>query len=165
MAVTTVPTQATIEVVRHAFLSGAEQMRRNLYRSAYSPVIYEMKDCAVGIYEVNGDLLGQAPGLPFFLGSLGGTIKEVLAMKGSAAFEAEDVWFVNDSAICGSHLNDVTVFQPIFVEGTLRGFSGAKAHWNDVGAKEAGYVSDSTNIFQEGLRIPAMRLGGNGAVV
>lgn len=160
MALTTnaAPTQATIEVVRHAFLSGAEQMRRNLYRSAYSPVIYEMKDCAVGIYNADGDLLGQAPGLPFFLGSLGGTIQSVLEQEGLDAFEAGDVWFVNDSAICGSHLNDVTVFQPIFIEGVLRGFSGAKAHWNDVGAKEAGYVSDSTNIFQEGLRIPPMRL-------
>src|SRR5260221_14565165 len=95
--VSAAPTQATIEVVRHAFLSGAEQMRRNLYRSAYSPVIYEMKDCSVGIYDANADLLGQAPGLPFFLGSLGGTIKAVLEMNGGDAFEQEDVWLVNDS--------------------------------------------------------------------
>jgi N-methylhydantoinase B len=127
-------------------------------------VIYEMKDCAVGIYNADGDLLGQAPGLPFFLGSLGGTIKSVLETEGLDAFESGDVWFVNDSAICGSHLNDVTVFQPIFIDGALRGFSGAKAHWNDVGAKEAGYVSDSTNIFQEGLRIPPMRLVKNGEI-
>ncbi len=159
-----IPTQATIEVVRHAFLSGAEQMRRNLYRSAYSPVIYEMKDCSVGIYDSNGDLLGQAPGLPFFLGSLGGTIKSVLEQQGPESFQPNDVWFVNDSAICGSHLNDVTVFQPIFIDAKLRGFSGAKAHWNDVGGKEAGYISDSTNIFQEGLRIPPMRLVTDGVL-
>jgi len=158
MTIGVVPSPATVEVVRHAFMSGAEQMRRNLYRSAYSPVIYEMKDCSVGLYDASGDLLGQAPGLPFFLGSLAGTIKAVLALKGPEAFEPGDVWLVNDSAICGSHLNDVTVFAPIFVDGTLRGFSGAKAHFNDVGAKEAGYVSDSTDIFQEGLRIPPMRL-------
>ena len=66
------PSPATVEVVRNAFISGAEQMRRNLYRSAHSPVIYEMKDCSVGIYDSEGHLLGQAPGLPFFLGSLGG---------------------------------------------------------------------------------------------
>ena len=64
--------QATVEIVQHAFMSGAEQMRRNLYRSAFSPVIYEAKDCSVGIYDADGHLLGQAPGLPFFLGSLGG---------------------------------------------------------------------------------------------
>lgn len=158
MAVKVAPSPAAVEVVRHAFMSGAEQMRRNLYRSAYSPVIYEMKDCSVGIYDANGDLLGQAPGLPFFLGSLGGTIKTVLELKGADVFADGDAWIVNDSAICGSHLNDVTVFQPIFVAGVLRGFSGAKAHWNDVGAKDAGYVSDSTSIFQEGLRIPPTRL-------
>jgi N-methylhydantoinase B len=156
------PSPATVEVVRHAFVSGAEQMRRNLYRSAYSPVIYEMKDCAVGIYDGSGDLLGQAPGLPFFLGSLGGTIKAVLELEGAAAFADGDVWVVNDSAICGSHLNDVTVFKPIFIDSELRGFSGSKAHWNDVGAKDAGYVSDSTNIFQEGLRIPPTRLVQDG---
>jgi N-methylhydantoinase B len=160
----TAPSPATVEVVRHAFMSGAEQMRRNLYRSAYSPVIYEAKDCSVGIYDAHGALLGQAPGLPFFLGSLGGTIETVVALKGADVFEEGDVWIVNDSAVCGSHLNDVTVFQPIFVDGRLRGFSGAKAHWNDVGAKDAGYLSDSTNIFQEGLRIPATRIIRNGVV-
>ncbi len=147
------PTPATVEVVRHAFISGAEQMRRNLYRSAHSPVIYEMKDCSVGIYDAGGRLLGQAPGLPFFLGSLGGTLRAVIRIKGRRAFQEGDVWLVNDSTICGSHLNDVTVFAPIFVGGRLRGFSAAKAHWNDIGAKEAGYVGDTVDIFQEGLRI------------
>lgn len=147
------PSPATVEVVRHAFISGAEQMRRNLYRSAHSPVIYEMKDCSVGIYDAGGRLLGQAPGLPFFLGSLGGTLRAVIRIKGRQAFQEGDVWLVNDSTICGSHLNDVTVFAPIFVDGRLRGFSAAKAHWNDIGAKEAGYVGDTVDIFQEGLRI------------
>lgn len=156
--ISTTPSPATVEVVRHAFTSGAEQMRRNLYRSAYSPVIYEMKDCSVGLYDARGDLLGQAPGLPFFLGSLAGTIKAVLELEGADAFRAGDAWIVNDSAICGSHLNDVTLFAPIVIDGELRGFSGAKAHFNDVGAKDAGYVSDSTDIFQEGLRIPPMRI-------
>ncbi len=151
--VTACPSPATVEVVRNAFVSGAEQMRRNLYRSAYSPVIYEMKDCSVGIYDVEGQLLGQAPGLPFFLGSLGGTLRAVIEVKGLDAFGEDDVWLVNDSTICGSHLNDVTVFAPVFVDGVLRGFTAAKAHWNDIGAKEAGYVGDSVDIFQEGLRI------------
>jgi N-methylhydantoinase B len=164
MTVRVAPSPATVEVVRHAFVSGAEQMRRNLYRSAYSPVIYEMKDCSVGIYDASGNLLGQAPGLPFFLGSLAGTIRAVLDLKGPDAFADGDVWIVNDSSICGSHLNDVTLFQPIFVEGVLAGFSGSKAHWNDVGAKDAGYVSDSTSIFQEGLRIPPTRLVDGGEI-
>ena len=148
-----VPSPATVEVVRNAFISGAEQMRRNLYRSAHSPVIYEMKDCSVGIFDAQGRLLGQAPGLPFFLGSLGGTLRAVIRIKGYEAFREGDVWIVNDSSIAGSHLNDVTVFAPVFVEGALRGFSAAKAHWSDIGAKRAGYVGDTVDIFQEGLRI------------
>ena len=51
------PKPATIEVVRNAFISGAEQMRRNLYRSSFSPVIYEMKDCSVGIYDSEGSIV------------------------------------------------------------------------------------------------------------
>ena len=78
-----VASPATVQVVQHAFISGAEQMRRNLYRSAYSPVIYEIKDCSVGLYDAHGQLLGQAPGLPFFLGSLGGSIQAVIDLKGS----------------------------------------------------------------------------------
>ncbi|MXZ67906.1 MAG: hydantoinase B/oxoprolinase family protein [Acidimicrobiia bacterium] len=150
---TDMPSPATVEVVRNAFISGAEQMRRNLYRSAHSPVIYEAKDCSVGIFDVEGRLLGQAPGLPFFLGSLGGTLREVIRIKGYEVFQEGDVWIVNDSSIAGSHLNDVTVYAPIFVDGSLRGFTAAKAHWNDIGAKEAGFVGDTTDIFQEGLRI------------
>ena len=149
----TMPSPATVEVVRNAFVSGAEQMRRNLYRSAHSPVIYEMKDCSVGIYDAEGRLLGQAPGLPFFLGSLGGTLQEVIKIKGYEVFQEGDVWIVNDSTIAGSHLNDVTVYAPVFFDGTLRGFTAAKAHWNDIGAKEAGFVVDTVDIFQEGIRI------------
>jgi len=158
------PSPGTVEVVRHAFISGAEQMRRNLYRSAFSPVIYEMKDCSVGIYNSEGALLGQAPGLPFFLGSLGGTIRAVIDIKGKEVFEEGDIWIVNDSTICGSHLNDVTVFAPIFVENTLRGFAGAKAHCNDVGAKDPGYVGDTIDIFQEGLRIGPTRIVRGGEI-
>lgn len=158
MTETLAPSPATVEVVQHAFMSGAEQMRRNLYRSAYSPIIYEAKDCSVGIYDADGYLLGQAPGLPFFLGSLSGAIRACIEMKGRDAFVEGDVWIVNDSVVCGSHLNDVTVFVPIFTDGVLRGFSGAKAHWSDIGAKEAGFVSDSVDIFQEGLRIGPTRL-------
>ena len=94
------PNPATVEVVRNAFISGAEQMRRNLYRSSFSPVIYEMKDCSVGIFNAEGDLLGQAPGLPFFLGSLGGTIRAVIAQKNVDNFHADDIWIFNDS-FCG----------------------------------------------------------------
>ena len=60
----------TVEVIRNAFISIASQMNNNLARSAYTPIIYEMKDCSVGLFGANGELLGQAPGLPIFLGSL-----------------------------------------------------------------------------------------------
>jgi N-methylhydantoinase B len=60
----------TVEVIRNAFGSIARQMNSNLYRSAFSPIIYEMKDCSVGVFDRDGRLLGQSAGLPMFLGNL-----------------------------------------------------------------------------------------------
>ena len=60
----------SVEVIRNAFNSIARQMNNNLARSAYTPIIYEMKDCSVGIFDAEARLLGQSPGLPMFLGNL-----------------------------------------------------------------------------------------------
>ena len=68
MSVTVDP--VTVEVIRNGFLSIARQMNNNLVRSAYTPIIYEMHDCSVGVFDRKGRLLGQSPGLPMFLGNL-----------------------------------------------------------------------------------------------
>ena len=88
--------------------------------------------------------------------------REVIKIKGYEVFREGDVWIVNDSTIAGSHLNDVTVYAPVFFDGTLRGFTAAKAHWNDIGAKDAGFVTDTVDIFQEGVRIPPICLFRDG---
>ena len=79
----------------------------------------------------------------------------MIDIKGYEVFREGDVWIVNDSSIAGSHLNDVTVYAPIFVAGVpCEGSRAAKAHWNDIGAKRGRATSgDSVDIFQEGLRI------------
>ncbi len=64
-----------VEIIRNAFISAAQEMNANLIRSAYSPVIYEMKDCSVGLFDKNGMLLGQSAGLPVFLGILEFAVK------------------------------------------------------------------------------------------
>ena len=143
----------SVEVIRNAFLSIARQMNKNLFRSAYTPIIYEMKDCSVGIFDRHGRLLGQSPGLPMFLGNLElGIAVTTETIGGPEAYQPGDVYMVNDPYLVGSHTYDVNIFSPIFLDGGLIGFGATKAHWLDIGAKEAGRPVDTTEIFQEGYR-------------
>ena len=112
------PDPVTVEVIRNAFNSIAAQMNNNLARSAYTPIIYEMKDCSVGIFNREGRLLGQAPGLPIFLGNLEAAIHATTeAFGGLDVYQEGDAYAVNDSYLTGSHLNDVSVFSPVFHDG------------------------------------------------
>ena len=70
----------------------------------------------------------------------------------------DDVWIMNDSYLTGTHLNDMTVFGPIFHDGELVGFAASRAHWLDVGAKDAGGPMNSTEIYQEGIRLGPMKV-------
>ena len=149
----------TVEVIRNAYVSIASQMNNNLARSAYTPVIYEMKDCSVAIFDPDVRLLGQAPGLPIFLGGLDVAIDCVIDHVGGAdVMRPGDVYAVNDSSLVGSHLNDVTVLAPAFLEDSLIGFTATKAHWRDIGAKSPGHAMDTTEIYQEGYRLGPTRL-------
>ena len=144
----------TVEVIRNAFISIASQMNNNLARSAYTPIIYEMKDCSVGLFNEKAELLGQAPGLPIFLGSLEAAINVTTEHFGGLdIYRPGDVYAVNDSYLVGSHLNDVSVFSPIFHEGDLVGFGATKAHWMDIGAKDPSQTNDATSIYEEGYRL------------
>ena len=139
----------SVEVIRNAFNSIARQMNNNLARSAYTPIIYEMKDCSVGIFDAEARLLGQSPGLPMFLGNLEtGIVATTEALGGPDGYRPGDVFMINDPYVVGSHTNDVVVFSPIFHGDALIGFGATKAHWLDIGAKDAGRPVDTTEIFQ-----------------
>lgn len=147
------------EIIRNALNSAAEEMNDSLARSSFSPIIYEMKDCSVGIYNERAELLGQSSGLPMFLGNLDVCIKETSKyIGGNNQYKPGDVYIMNDSYLTGTHLNDITIISPIFFEEELVGFSATRAHWLDVGAKDPGTPMDSTEIYQEGLRIPPTKI-------
>jgi N-methylhydantoinase B len=148
----------TIEILRNALNSIALEMNANLARSAFSPIIYEMKDCSVALFNERAELLGQAPGLPIFLGALDEAVKLVRDHFASRGIAEGDVYALNDPYLVGSHLNDVTVISPIFYEGALVGFTATKAHWLDMGGKDASISVDTTEIYQEGLRLGPIRL-------
>lgn len=152
----------TVEIIRNALQSAAEDMNASLFRSAFSPVIYEMKDCSVGIFNEEAEMLGQSAGLPIFLGNLEECINTTIRMYGREFFREGDILIINDAYMTGTHLNDVTVFAPIFLEGQIIGFSANRAHWLDIGSKDPGESTDSTDIYQEGIRIGPTKLFDGG---
>ena len=152
----------TTEIIRNAFVSCAQDMNATLIRSSYTSIIYEGKDCSVAILDEHGDVLGQSLGLPLFLGNLEICVKLVAEMFGWEAFRPGDIFYMNDSYMTGTHLNDATIFGPVYWEGKLVGFSATRAHWLDVGGKDAGGPMDSHEIYQEGMRWAPTRIYDRG---
>ncbi len=152
----------TTEIIRNAFVSCAQDMNATLIRSSYTPIIYEGKDCSVAILDEHGDVLGQSLGLPLFLGNLEICVKLAAEMFGWEAFRPGDVFYMNDSYMTGTHLNDATIFGPIFWQDRLVGFSATRAHWLDVGGKDPGGPMDSHEIYQEGMRWAPTRIYDRG---
>lgn len=152
----------TTEIIRCAVANAAEEMNTALIRSAYTPVIYEGRDCAVALMDAEHNVLGQSSGLPIFLGNLEICTRHTEQVFGRDVWRAGDVWLLNDSYIGGTHLNDVTVYAPIFDGDQLLGFAASRAHWLDVGAKDPGTPMDSTSIQQEGLRFGPVRIVDGG---
>jgi N-methylhydantoinase B len=160
---TTVVDPITTEVIRNALNSAADEMNATLIRSAYTWIIYELKDCSVALLDADHRVLGQSAGLPIFLGNLEVCTRVTEEMYGREVWQPGDVWIMNDSYLAGTHLNDITVFGPIFHDGELAGFGASRAHWLDVGAKDAGAPMDSTEIYQEGLRLGPTKVVEGGA--
>jgi N-methylhydantoinase B len=137
-------------------------MNATLIRSAFTPVIYEGKDCSVALIDENGEVLGQSLGLPLFLGNLEICVKLMAEEFGWDYFKEGDVFYMNDSYMTGTHLNDSTIIMPIFWKGQRVGFAASRAHWLDVGAKDPGTPVDSHEIYQEGVRWGPTRLYDGG---
>jgi N-methylhydantoinase B len=148
----------TVEIVRNALIAAADDMNATLMRSAYTPVIYECGDCVVALLDAEHQVLGQSAGLPIFLGNLESCTRATEEQYGRNVWQPGDVWILNDSYLGGTHLNDVTIFGPVFVDGDLAGFTATRAHWIDVGSKDPGGSMDSVTIFQEGLRMGPQKL-------
>ncbi|MEO3861586.1 hydantoinase B/oxoprolinase family protein [Acrocarpospora sp. B8E8] len=147
-----------VEIIRNALSAAADDMNATLIRSAYTPIIYECGDCVVALLDDRHQVLGQSAGLPIFLGNLETCTKATEEQFGREAWQPGDVWILNDSYLGGTHLNDVTIFGPVFVDAELVGFTATRAHWIDVGSKDPGGSMDSVNIYQEGLRLGPQKL-------
>ena len=151
----------TLEIIRNQLVAAAQESFVRLGRSSQSPVIYEVLDYACGLTDPQGELIAQANGVPGFLGTLSFAVKAVLEKFPPETLNPGDTFITNDPySGGGNHLSDVALVAPIFVPGGLIAFSVNKAHWTEVGGMAPGsWTTDSTEIYQEGLQFPVIRLG------
>lgn len=149
----------TLEVIRNRLDAIAQEMQDALVRSGYSNIIKEGHDCSASLFDAKGELIAQATALPAQLGVLPPAVARVLESYNAEDMAEGDVFILNDPYDGGTHLPDIAVIAPVIVEGRTVGIAACIAHHQDVGGKTPGSLpTDSTDIFQEGLRIPLARL-------
>jgi N-methylhydantoinase B len=159
---------ATVEVVRSYLVAAAEEMRATLIRTAFNPVIYEVLDFGISVYDAQLRAVAEAPGLTFFLGANDYSLRKGVEYVGAENLHRGDIVLLNYPYWNAAHSYDATLFMPVFDadeagraagrDGTLVGYLCVRAHWMDLGAKDPGYVLDSTDMHQEGLIFPGTKV-------
>ncbi|MBM3599493.1 MAG: hydantoinase B/oxoprolinase family protein [Alphaproteobacteria bacterium] len=148
----------SLEVVRGRTQTISDEMLNGLVRSSFSAVIKENADASTAIFDARGQCIVQS-GIPILLGTLFAAVNEVLADFPVAKMVAGDIYATNDPYRGGTHIPDLILFSPIFVKDRVVALSVTIAHHRDVGGRVPGSAPvDSTEIFQEGVRIPPIRL-------
>ena len=148
----------TASIIQHGLDAAADQMLVALKRTAFSPIIYDILDGGGAFYDRHFRMLSQIQTLPLFTGSLGLCIESVANhYRDRGGLQDGDVLVVNDPFLTGTHQWDVAVIVPGFIDGELVAYAGIKAHQLDVGAL-APFVSNSTDVFQEGTIYPGVKL-------
>ncbi|MDA0635586.1 hydantoinase B/oxoprolinase family protein [Nonomuraea sp. MCN248] len=158
---------ATVEVIRNYLVSVGEQMRRTLVRAAFNPVIYEVLDFGISIYNADLDLTAEAAGITSFLGANDYAIVKGVEYVGRENLAPGDVYLLNYPYWSGAHSYDAMLFAPVFRDGHdgPAAYLAVRAHWMDLGAKAPGYVLDSTDMHQEGLIFPGTKIVSGGEPV
>jgi len=165
---------ASLQILLSRLAGVAEEMSAVLRRAAFSPNIKERADCSAAVFTADGELLAQAENIPVHLGSMPASVREAIVRFGPSAPAADRIRpgeqvILNDPFAGGTHLNDITLVAPCFVEGRtgpggeplLLGWAATRAHHADVGGSAPGSIpADATEIFAEGLRVPPVKLTG-----
>jgi N-methylhydantoinase B len=146
----------SLEIFRSALTAIAEEMGAVLTRSSYSPNIKERRDFSCALFDARGRMVAQAAHIPVHLGSMPDSV--ATALSEFDEFAPGDVIALNDPFLGGTHLPDITLISPIFIEGDLFGFAANRAHHADVGGMSAGSMPVATEIYQEGVIIPPIKL-------
>ena len=155
----------TLEIIQNSLQSTADEMFAAMKKTAMSSIIYEVLDMGTGIMDADGELASSGAGIPAFIGVLDKAVKVIIAKYSKPGdIEPGDVFATNDPYYGGvTHLNDIIVAMPVFADGRIIAWTANIAHNSDVGGMAPGSLSgEATEIFQEGLRLPAIKIISKG---
>jgi N-methylhydantoinase B len=157
----------TLEIIKDGLLAIGDEMFVTMQRTSMSTIIYETLDYATGLTDARGRLVTQGNGVTLFLGTLDYGVRSVVDKFGHDGLNPGDIVMTNDPyAGGGTHLSDVSLIMPIFYDGKIVAFAANKGHWTEVGGMAAGsWTTDSTEIYQEGLQFPVIKIFEEGEVV
>jgi len=150
----------TLNIIQEHLRAVSDEMFVRLGQASKSPIIYEVLDYAVALISPNGELISEAQGVPGFTGVLPFAVLSIVEKFGLETMKIGDIYATNDPySGGGTHLSDVCLIGPIIYEGELVAFAANKAHWTEVGGMAAGsWTTDATEIYQEGLQLPAIKI-------
>ena len=154
----------TLEVVTEGLISVVREMRATVFLTARSVAIYEARDFSCGLFDAKGQVVAQSEDIGSHVVPLPWSVESSLKLFGDD-LSPGDVIVMNDPYLGGTHLNDVTLIYPVFHEGKLVFFPAVREHWADVGGSVPGSMSGSASeIYQEGIRIPPVKLLEKGKI-
>lgn len=160
--------QITKEIIQNSLQATADEMFAAFRKTAMSSIIYEVLDMGTGVLDGQGESVSSGAGIPGFVGVLDKAVK-VLVSKFSDVDEIQDgdVFITNDPYYGGvTHLNDIVIAMPVFVDGQILAWTANIAHNSDVGGMAPGSLSgEATEIFQEGIRLPAIKIIHKGKLI
>ena len=147
----------TLEVIRHRLDKISEEMQATLLKSSCSPIVKEGLDASASLFTLDGTTLAQACAIAIHLGTLIPAVASIIKTFPVEQMREGDIYILNDPYCGGTHLPDFAVVMPVFSGGRPIALAATMTHHQDVGGKTAGSVpTDSTEIYQEGIRIPAV---------
>src|SRR5262249_51697644 len=163
MSVETTTDRITLEIIQSSLQAVSDEMFAAFRKTAMSAIIYEVLDMGTGITDGEGNLASSGAGIPACVGVLDKAVKRVIELNADD-IRPGDIFATNDPYFGGvTHLNDVVLAMPVFAEGELIAWTANIAHWNDVGGMVPGSIStEARELFQEGLRLPAVKLISGG---
>ena len=150
----------TLEVIRNRLIAASRDIRRTIERAAYSPILYEVVDFSCGILDSEANLIAETPGLPIFLANLGYAVLSTYETIGRENLRPGDIILCNDPYNGGgTHCPDLVALCPAFHHGKIRGWAAFRGHTVDMGGiYPGGWYSDTTEVYQEGFRLPPVKL-------
>jgi N-methylhydantoinase B/oxoprolinase/acetone carboxylase alpha subunit len=155
----------TVEVVRNKLEGIANEMESTLLRSSFSPIVKEGLDASASLFTIQGETLAQACAVPIHLATLIPIVRKFLEEFPLDTMHEGDIYIMNDPYLGGTHLPDIALVVPVFFNGRPIALSATMTHHQDVGGMTPGSIpTNATEIFQEGIRIPPLKLRDAGVM-